>query len=86
MQDDDGSRGSAGPRAAMLLIAFNQEATIAEAIAGALAQTWSPLEIIVSDDAEVRTEFGEGHWTHCFLYGDGEASSPADKASPALTR
>ncbi|MEO6892389.1 MAG: ABC transporter ATP-binding protein [Ktedonobacteraceae bacterium] len=33
-----------------------------------------------------RTEFGEGHWTHCFLYGDGEASSPADKASPALTR
>ncbi|MBA2286553.1 MAG: ABC transporter ATP-binding protein [Ktedonobacteraceae bacterium] len=33
-----------------------------------------------------RTEFSEGHWTHCFLYGDGEASSPADKASPALTQ
>ncbi len=59
MQDDDGSRGSAGPLAAMLLIAFNQEATIAEAIAGALAQTWSPLEIIVSDDASVDDTFSQ---------------------------
>jgi glycosyltransferase involved in cell wall biosynthesis len=37
--------------ATILLIAYNQQATIAEAIAGALAQTYTPLEIIVSDDA-----------------------------------
>lgn len=39
------------PLATILLIAYNQQATIAEAIAGALAQSYSPLEIIVSDDA-----------------------------------
>lgn len=39
------------PWVTMLLIAYNQQSTIAEAIAGALAQTYSPLEIIVSDDA-----------------------------------
>ena len=32
-------------------LAYNQQASIAEAIAGALAQTYSPLEILVSDDA-----------------------------------
>ncbi len=35
----------------MLLIAFNQERSVGQAIAGALAQTYSPLEIVVSDDA-----------------------------------
>jgi len=35
----------------MLLIAYNQRSTVAEAIAGALAQTYSPLEIVISDDA-----------------------------------
>lgn len=39
------------PLLSVLLIAYNQQATVAEAIAGALAQTWSPLEIIASDDA-----------------------------------
>jgi glycosyltransferase involved in cell wall biosynthesis len=39
------------PLVSVLLIVYNQQATIAEAIAGALAQTYSPLEIIVSDDA-----------------------------------
>jgi hypothetical protein len=39
-----------GPLASILLIAYNQQATVAEAIAGALAQTYTPLEIIVSDD------------------------------------
>ncbi|KND59773.1 hypothetical protein BVER_02861 [Candidatus Burkholderia verschuerenii] len=34
-----------------MLIAFNQEKTIGDAICGALAQTWSPLEILISDDA-----------------------------------
>lgn len=57
MPDDDGSRRSTGPLASLLLIAFNQQATIAEAIAGALAQTYSPLEIIVSDDASADDTF-----------------------------
>lgn len=39
------------PLVSMLLIGYRQEATIAEAIAGALAQTYSPLEVLVSDDA-----------------------------------
>jgi glycosyltransferase involved in cell wall biosynthesis len=40
-----------GPRVSMLLLAYQQEASVGAAIAGALAQTWSPLEIVVSDDA-----------------------------------
>jgi glycosyltransferase involved in cell wall biosynthesis len=39
------------PLATMLVLAYNQQAFVAEAIAGALAQTYRPLEIIVSDDA-----------------------------------
>lgn len=39
------------PLASMLLIAYEQAATVGEAIAGALAQTYQPLEILVSDDA-----------------------------------
>jgi glycosyltransferase involved in cell wall biosynthesis len=39
------------PLVTMMLIAYNQETSIGEAIAGALAQTYSPLEIFVSDDA-----------------------------------
>jgi hypothetical protein len=35
----------------MLLIAYRQQDTIARAIRGALAQTYSPLEIVISDDA-----------------------------------
>jgi glycosyltransferase involved in cell wall biosynthesis len=35
----------------MLLIAYQQPQTIARAIRGALAQTYSPLEIVISDDA-----------------------------------
>lgn len=42
---------SAAPLATILLIAYGQERTVAAAVAGALAQTWAPLEIIVSDDA-----------------------------------
>ena len=45
------------PLVSMLLIAYHQQATVAEAIAGALAQTYSPLEILVSDDAS-----GDGTW------------------------
>jgi len=39
------------PLVSMLLIAYQQPDTIARAIRGALAQTYSPLEIVVSDDA-----------------------------------
>lgn len=53
----DGS-DDARPLATLLLIAFNQQATVAEAIAGALAQTYSPLEIIASDDASGDDTFG----------------------------
>ncbi len=34
----------------MLLIAYNQASLVADAIAGALEQTYSPLEILISDD------------------------------------
>ena len=35
----------------MLLLAYRQQDTVAEAIAGALAQTYTQLEIVISDDA-----------------------------------
>jgi glycosyltransferase involved in cell wall biosynthesis len=38
------------PLVTLLLLSYNQEHFILEAIAGALAQTYSPLEIIISDD------------------------------------
>lgn len=41
----------AAPLASILLIAYQQENTVAQAVAGALSQTYSPLEIILSDDA-----------------------------------
>jgi glycosyltransferase involved in cell wall biosynthesis len=46
-----GSPVDARPLVSVLLIACNQQATVAEAVAGALAQTYSPLEIVMSDDA-----------------------------------
>ena len=39
------------PWVSMLLLAWRQEDTVGEAIAGALAQTYSPLEIVISYDA-----------------------------------
>jgi glycosyltransferase involved in cell wall biosynthesis len=41
----------------MLLIGFNQESTIGEAISGALAQTYRPLEVVISDDASTDGTF-----------------------------
>lgn len=38
------------PRVTFCLFAYNQEAYIREAVLGALAQTYEPLEIIISDD------------------------------------
>jgi len=39
------------PLCSMLLLAYQQQGCIAQAIDGALAQTYSPLEIVISDDA-----------------------------------
>ncbi|MEC5406978.1 glycosyltransferase [Paraburkholderia sp. MPAMCS5] len=39
------------PLVSILLIAYNQQQQIADAVHGALAQTYQPLEIIISDDA-----------------------------------
>ncbi len=39
------------PLASILLIAYQQESTVAQAVAGALSQTYSALEIVLSDDA-----------------------------------
>jgi glycosyltransferase involved in cell wall biosynthesis len=47
----------ATPLASLLLITFNQEKTVADAVRGALAQTWSPLEILISDDASADATF-----------------------------
>jgi glycosyltransferase involved in cell wall biosynthesis len=39
------------PLVSILLIAFNQETVIADAVRAALAQTYEPLEILISDDS-----------------------------------
>lgn len=49
--------GSDRPLVSILLMAFNQQETIRAAIDGALAQTYTPLEIVVSDDAST-----DGTW------------------------
>lgn len=49
--DDRGSQAPEPPLVSLLLLAYQQQATIAAAIRGALAQTHSPLEIVISDDA-----------------------------------
>ena len=41
----------ARPPVTLFVMAYRQEALVAEAIAGAFAQTYEPLEIILSDDA-----------------------------------
>jgi glycosyltransferase involved in cell wall biosynthesis len=42
----------------MLLLAYQQQATIEAAVAGALAQTYAPLEIVISDDASTDDTWG----------------------------
>ena len=54
------------PLVSMLLIAYCQPATVQEAIAGALAQTYGPLEIIISDDAS-----GDDTWQRICAAVDG---------------
>lgn len=45
------------PLVTMLLISYNQEYTIEEAVAGALAQDYPNLEIVISDDASTDNTF-----------------------------
>lgn len=49
-QSADAAAQGASPLVTMLLIAYRQEEVIADAVRGALAQTYSPLEIFISDD------------------------------------
>lgn len=51
-------QSSCSPLITFYVIAFNQEKFIREAVQGALAQTWSPLEIILSDDCSNDQTFG----------------------------
>ncbi len=54
----DGPAGAAArPLVSILLIAYRQRDTIGDALRGALAQTYEPLEILASDDAS-----GDGTW------------------------
>ncbi|MCT9116156.1 glycosyltransferase [Cupriavidus gilardii] len=55
--DAANARDRAWPSATLLLITYNQRRFIADAIAGALAQDYPDLEIIVSDDASTDDTF-----------------------------
>ncbi|HEY4067645.1 MAG TPA: glycosyltransferase [Burkholderiaceae bacterium] len=54
---DPTDRDPARPLVTMMLIGYRQQATIGAAIAGALAQTYTPLEIVISDDASPDATF-----------------------------
>lgn len=45
------------PLVTVLVLAYHQQSTIEQAVAGALAQTYAPLEIVISDDAST-----DGTW------------------------
>jgi glycosyltransferase involved in cell wall biosynthesis len=47
------------PLVSVLLIAFNQADVVADAVRGALQQTYSPLEILISDDCSTDDTSGE---------------------------
>jgi glycosyltransferase involved in cell wall biosynthesis len=47
------------PLISVLLIAFNQATVVADAVRGALQQTYSPLEILISDDCSSDDTFEE---------------------------
>ncbi|SAL50024.1 Putative glycosyltransferase EpsE [Caballeronia terrestris] len=50
-------REPAAPLASLMLITFNQQHSVADAIRGALSQTWTPLEVLISDDASTDDTF-----------------------------
>jgi len=49
----------APPLVSMLLLAYNQRSFVGDAIAGVLAQTYSKLEIVISDDASTDDTFAQ---------------------------
>ena len=49
--DDPADDPGAAPLVTFYVMAYRQEAHVREAVAGALAQTYAPLEIVLSDDA-----------------------------------
>lgn len=54
---DTESMESTRPLVTFVLLSYNQEAFIAQALAGAFAQTYSPLQIILSDDCSSDSTF-----------------------------
>ena len=54
---ESGERISQRPLVTFALFAYNQERFIREAIEGAFAQTYEPLEIILSDDCSADRTF-----------------------------
>ncbi len=63
-----GKPDDARPLVSILLITYRQRDTIVDALRGALAQTWQPLEIIASDDAS-----GDGTWEALCAAAEGYA-------------
>lgn len=51
------SQSNERPLVSFILLAYNQEQYIREAVEGALSQTYSPLEIILSDDSSTDRTF-----------------------------
>ena len=45
------------PLVSVLVLGFNQERFIRKAVEGAFAQTWKPLEIVLSDDCSTDRTF-----------------------------
>ncbi len=45
------------PKVTLIICSYNQEAYIREAVEGAFAQTYSPIEIIISDDSSTDNTF-----------------------------
>jgi glycosyltransferase involved in cell wall biosynthesis len=54
---DGAAADGASPLVTLLVVAYNQERYIRAAVAGAFAQTYSPLEIVLSDDCSADRTF-----------------------------
>ena len=73
----DAQATSSGPLVSLLLIAYRQASTVGTAVEAALAQTYSPLEIVISDGTGTavavftgrRTIPGIEHGRHLVLEG-----------------
>lgn len=69
MEDHEKAAGETAerPLVSVLVLGFNQESLIRKAVEGAFAQTWTPLEIVLSDDCssdrtfEIMREMAAGY-------------------------